>query len=100
MMKSNNTSVKTAYVIDSSVAIRNGQYGKWDYRKNEAPRFVSLGAAVFLRSISINANTSERILTLAFEDAHGKEVLCQFERKNLTETGIERIKCDRISFGT
>lgn len=80
-----------AYVIDHSVEIRNGQYGKWDYRKNEAPRFISLGAAVFLRSISINANTSERILTLAFKDAHGKEVLCQFERKNLTETGIMQL---------
>lgn len=85
------TENRGAYVIDHSVEIRNGQYGKWDYRKNEAPRFVSLGAAVFLRSISINANTSERILTLAFEDAHGKEVLCQFERKNLTETGIMQL---------
>ena len=85
------TENRGAYVIDHSVEIRNGQYGKWDYRKNEAPRFVSLGAAVFLRSISINANTSERILTLAFKDAHGKEVLCQFERKNLTETGIMQL---------
>lgn len=88
MTKSNNTSVKTAYVIDSSVAIRNGQYGKWEYRKNEAPRFVPMGAAVHLKSISMDADTLERTLNLSFVDAQEKEVHIVLERKNLSEQGV------------
>lgn len=88
MMKSNNTSVKTAYVIDSSVAIRNGQYGKWEYRKSEAPRFVPMGAAVYLKSISVDADTLERTLNLTFVDAQEKEVHLVLERKNLSEQGV------------
>ena len=88
MMKSNNTSVKTAYVIDSSVAIRNGQYGKWEYSKSEAPRFVPMGAAVYLKSICMDADPLESTFELSFVDAQEKEVHLVLERKNLSEQGV------------
>ena len=77
-----------AYVIDNSVEIRNGQYGKWEYRKDEAPRFVPMGAAVYLKSISMDADALERTLELSFVDAQEKEVHITLERKNLSEQGV------------
>lgn len=75
-------------VIDHSVVIQNGQYGKWSYQKNREPEFVPMGAAVYLEKILITAETSERVLILSFQDAKGKEITVEFERKKLTEQGI------------
>lgn len=87
-MENNNTSVKSFYVIDSSVIIQNGQYGKLKYQKDEVPRFVPMGTAVYLEAICIDADTLDRTLKLSFIDAQGKEVHIVLERKNLSEQGV------------
>lgn len=76
------------YVINHSVEIQNGRYGRWIYKRDETPRFECLGAAVYLQKIFINAETMERTLILSSQDAQGKHIVTELERKNLTETGV------------
>lgn len=87
-MENNNTSAKSSYVIDRSVEIRNGQYGKLEYRKNEEPRFVPMGTAVHLEAVCIDADTQERTMKLSFVDAQEKEVHIVLERRDLSEQGV------------
>lgn len=84
------------YVIDRSVEIRNGQYGKWNYQKDKEPRFVPMGTAVYLEKILINADTSERALMLKFADAKGEECTVTIERKKLTDVGIMELLANGV----
>lgn len=59
------------YVIDRSVEIRNGQYGKWNYQKDKEPRFVPMGTAVYLEKILINADTAALSGTYTAPLCHG-----------------------------
>ena len=78
----------STYLIDPTVGIQDGYYGKMEYRRDEAPRFKPMGSAVYLKKVLIDSETQEQTLVLEFFDAKGKAHELHFPRMKLTEQSV------------
>lgn len=74
-------------VLHKSVEIRDGQYGHYLFKKDEAI-YIPCGGAVFVQNAITEVETCKQYLNLYFDGADGKRRTILFPREDLVENKI------------
>lgn len=74
-------------VLHKSVEIRDGQYGHYLFKKDEAI-YIPCGGAVFVQNAITEVETCKQYLNLYFDGADGKRRTILFPREDLAENKI------------